>query len=92
MELLMGLFDGSSLEQNVMKKIGCVDYSVSPWESIKGDIYQRQVHYKMDKSLSRYGGEVTSTQQKSPVAHKKGWLIEEVMVFQGVLLGDYFNV
>ncbi|XP_074560894.1 C2 and GRAM domain-containing protein At1g03370-like isoform X2 [Curcuma longa] len=92
MELLMGLFDGSSLEQNVMKKIGCVDYSVSPWESIKGDIYQRQVHYKMDKSLSRYGGEVTSTQQKSPVAHKKGWLIEEVMVFQGVLLGDYFNI
>ncbi|XP_074573271.1 C2 and GRAM domain-containing protein At1g03370-like [Curcuma longa] len=92
MELLMGLFDGSSLEQSVMKKIGCVDYSVSPWESIKGDIYQRQVHYKMDKSLSRYGGEVTSTQQKSPVAHKKGWLIEEVMVFQGVLLGDYFNI
>ncbi|XP_074587246.1 C2 and GRAM domain-containing protein At1g03370-like isoform X1 [Curcuma longa] len=89
---LMELFDGGPVEQSVMEKIGCVDYSVSQWEPVRADVYQRQIHYKFDKNLSRYGGEVTSTQQKSPLPDKKGWLIEEVMALQGVLLGDYFNL
>ncbi|WOL12096.1 C2 and GRAM domain-containing protein [Canna indica] len=88
---LMRLFDGSSLEQRVMEKVGCVDYSISPWEEIKTDVYQRQVQFKLDKNRSRYG-EVTSTQQKSPLCDKNGWLIEEVMALQGFLLGDYYNV
>ncbi|KAG6485213.1 hypothetical protein ZIOFF_053746 [Zingiber officinale] len=89
---LMELFNGGPLEKSVMEKLGCVDYSLSPWETVRADVYQRQIHYKFDKNLSRYGGEVTSTQQKSPLPDKKGWLIEEVMALQGVLLGDYFNV
>lgn len=75
-----------------MEKVGCVNYSISAWEPVVPDIYQRQVHYKFDKSLSRYGGEVTSTQQKSPLPDRNGWIIEEVMTLQGVLLADYFNV
>jgi len=42
--------------------------------------------------LSPVGGEVTGTQQKSPMPNKKGWVIEEVMELQGVLLGDFFTV
>ncbi|WOK94127.1 C2 and GRAM domain-containing protein [Canna indica] len=90
--LLMELFNGSPLERRVMEKVGCVEYSVTSWESVKADVYQRQIHYKFDKNLYRYGGEVTSTQQKSYLPDKKGWLIEEVMALQGVLLGDYFNL
>ncbi|XP_038985637.1 C2 and GRAM domain-containing protein At1g03370-like isoform X1 [Phoenix dactylifera] len=92
MNSLMEVFEGTSLERRVMEKVGCVNYSISAWEPVKPDIYQRQVHYKFDKSLSRYGGEVTSTQQKCPLADKNGWIIEEVMTLQGVLLGDYFNL
>ncbi|KAG1363774.1 C2 and GRAM domain-containing protein [Cocos nucifera] len=89
---LMEVFGGTSLEQRVMEKVGCVNYSITAWEPVKPDVYQRQVYYKFDKSLSRYGGEVTSTQQKSPLPDRNGWIIEEVMTLQGVLLGDYFNL
>ncbi|XP_010928063.1 C2 and GRAM domain-containing protein At1g03370 isoform X2 [Elaeis guineensis] len=92
MNLLMKVFGGTSLEQRVMEKVGCVNYSITAWEPVKPDVYQRQVYYKFDKSLSRYGGEVTSTQQKSPLPDRNGWIIEEVMTLQGVLLGDYFNL
>ena len=50
-------------------------------------MYERQTYYR-DKRISRYRGEVTSTQQKSLVPDKKGWLVEEVMT----LHGDYFNL
>ncbi|XP_020584291.1 C2 and GRAM domain-containing protein At1g03370-like [Phalaenopsis equestris] len=89
---LMEIFEGDSFEQKVMEKVGCVDYSASPWESVSPDVHQRQVNYKFDKNISRYGGEVTSTQQRSPLHDKNGWLIEEVMTLQGVLLGDYFTL
>ncbi|ONK69345.1 uncharacterized protein A4U43_C05F21890 [Asparagus officinalis] len=89
---LMELFEGSSVEHRVMEKVGCVDYSITPWELVKGDMYQRQVQYTFDKKLSRYGGTVTSTQQKSSLPDKKGWVIEEVMTLQGIPLGDYFDL
>ncbi|KAL0919471.1 hypothetical protein M5K25_011566 [Dendrobium thyrsiflorum] len=89
---LMEIFEGDSLEQKVMEKVGCVDYSATPWESVSPDVHQRQVNYKFDKNISRYGGEVTSTQQRSRLLDKNGWLIEEVMTLQGVLLGDYFTL
>lgn len=89
----MEVFEGGSLEQRVMEKVGCVDYSVTPWESVKSDVFQRQVHYKFNKHLSSSGGEVTTTQQRSPLSdNRNGWVVEEVMALQGVLLGDYFNV
>jgi hypothetical protein len=75
-----------------MEKVGCLNYSYTPWESEKGDVYDRQIYYRFDKHISRYRGEVTSFQQKSPLSDKNGWLIEEVMTLHGVPLGDYFNV
>ncbi|PKA51802.1 C2 and GRAM domain-containing protein [Apostasia shenzhenica] len=89
---IMEMFEGGSLEHTVSEKVGFINYSASPWESVGSDIQQRQVHHKLDKCISRHGGEVTSTQQRSPIPDKRGWLIEEVMTLQGVLLGDHFTL
>lgn len=75
-----------------MEKAGCLNYSYTPWESEKPDIYERQIYYRFDKRISRYRGEVTSTQQKSALPDRDGWLVEEVMTLHAVPLGDYFNV
>ncbi|ONM02634.1 C2 and GRAM domain-containing protein [Zea mays] len=92
MASLMEVFAGGSLEMKVMDKVGCQKYSATQWESDKPNEYQRQIHYKFSKKLSPVGGEVTGTQQKSLMPNKKGWVIEEVMELQGVLLGDFFTV
>ncbi|BAS97356.1 Os06g0297800, partial [Oryza sativa Japonica Group] len=89
---LMSIFEGGPLEHQVMEKIGCMEYSVSPWESVRADAYQRQIHYKFDKRLARHEGEVMSTQQKSPLPDKNGWLVEEVMTLEGIPVGEYFNL
>lgn len=89
---LMGIFEGGPLECRVMEKVGCMDYSVTAWEPVRADIYQRQVHYKFDKKSTRHGGEAMSTQQKSPLPNKNGWLVEEVMTLEGIPLGECFNL
>ncbi|KAK6149615.1 hypothetical protein DH2020_017140 [Rehmannia glutinosa] len=88
----MELFRGSEIDRRVMERAGCLNYSHSPWESEKPDVFQRQLYYKFDKRISRYRGEVTSTQQKSRLSGRNGWLIEEVMTLHGVPLGDYFTI
>lgn len=75
-----------------MERAGCLNYSHSPWEYEKPDVHQRQLYYKFDKRISRYRGEVTSTQQRSRLSGRNGWLIEEVMTLHGIPLGDYFTV
>ncbi|KAM7506377.1 hypothetical protein LguiB_005281 [Lonicera macranthoides] len=89
---VMELFSGSDLDRRVMEKAGCLNYSHSPWEFEKEEVCQRQTYYKFDKCISRYRGEVTSTQQKSPILDRNGWLVEEVMTLHGVPLGDYFSL
>ncbi|XP_022716280.1 C2 and GRAM domain-containing protein At1g03370 isoform X2 [Durio zibethinus] len=88
----MELFSGGELDRKAMERAGCLNYSCSPWDSERADVYERQIYYRFDKRVSRYRGEVTSTQQKSPLSEKNGWLIEEVMTLHGVPLGDYFNL
>ncbi|XP_066371177.1 C2 and GRAM domain-containing protein At1g03370-like [Miscanthus floridulus] len=89
---LMGIFEGGPLECRVMEKVGCMDYSVTAWELVRADIYQRQVHYKFDKKSTRHGGEAMSTQQKSPLPNKNGWLVEEMMTLEGIPVGECFNL
>ncbi|KAK3132231.1 hypothetical protein QOZ80_6AG0517910 [Eleusine coracana subsp. coracana] len=89
---LMNIFEGGPLEHQVMEKVGCMDYSVTAWEPVKTDVYQRQVHYKFDKKSVRHGGEAMSTQQKSPWPDKDGWLVEEVMTLEGIPVGENFNL
>ncbi|KAJ3694744.1 hypothetical protein LUZ60_000121 [Juncus effusus] len=89
---LMELYEGGQVEFRVMEKVGCMDYSATAWEPVKEDTYQRQVNYKFGKNFSKYNGDITSTQQKSPIVDGNGWVIEEVIAVQEVLLGDYFNL
>ncbi|XP_050371585.1 C2 and GRAM domain-containing protein At1g03370 [Argentina anserina] len=86
------LFGGGDLDRRVMEKAGCLNYSHTPWESENGDVYVRQIYYRYDKRVSQYKGEVTSTQQKSCLSDRNGWLFQEVMTLHAIPLGDYFNV
>ncbi|KAK7246030.1 hypothetical protein RIF29_40887 [Crotalaria pallida] len=88
----MEIFSGGELDRRVMEKSGCLNYSYTPWVSENNDISERAVYYKYEKHISRYRGEVTSTQQRSPLLNGKGWVLEEVMNLHGVPLGDYFNI
>ncbi|KAK7262060.1 hypothetical protein RJT34_29620 [Clitoria ternatea] len=88
---LMELFNGGELDRRVMEKSGCVNYSYTPWVSENSDVYERAVYYKFEKRIAKYKVEVTSTQQRT-LSEGKGWLLQEVMNFHGVPLGDYFNL
>ncbi|KAJ3677545.1 hypothetical protein LUZ60_003269 [Juncus effusus] len=93
MNSVMEAFEGEKLEKRVMSGVGCLNYSSSEWESVRTDAYQRHTHYKFAKDLSPNGGEVTSTQQKTLLGEgRKGWVIDEVIELQGVLLGDFYNI
>ncbi|ERN19192.1 C2 and GRAM domain-containing protein At1g03370 isoform X2 [Amborella trichopoda] len=91
-DLVMELFEGGPFDRRVMGKAGCLNYSPTPWEFTKPEVYQRQINYEFDKRVSRYGGQVTGTQQKSLLSDRNGWVIDEVMTFHGVPFGDYFNL
>ncbi|CAL0309151.1 unnamed protein product [Lupinus luteus] len=88
----MEIFSGGELERRIMEKSGSHNYSYTPWVSENSDSSERAVYYKYEKHVSHYRGEVTSTQQRSPLLNGKGWLLEEVMNLHGVPLGDYFNI
>ena len=88
----MELFGGSEIEERVMERAGCLNYSHSPWESYKADVDQRHLYYKLEKCIPLYKGEVASTQQKLRLSVKNGWLINELMNLQGLPLGDNFSV
>ncbi|GJM90532.1 hypothetical protein PR202_ga06819 [Eleusine coracana subsp. coracana] len=89
---LMEMFSGGSLEQKVMEKAGCIDYSAAEWEPVNRNIYQRRISFRFDKNSSRYGGEATTTQKKYNLPNRDGWVIEEVMTLQGVLHEDYSSI
>jgi hypothetical protein len=89
----MEAFERGPLELRVMEAVGCMEYTATEWESVRSDTYQRQTQYKYGKNLSACGGAASTTQQKVPLGDgKKGWIIDEVMELQGVLLGDFYNV
>ncbi|MCL7046618.1 hypothetical protein MKW94_007866 [Papaver nudicaule] len=89
---LMQMFDGGQLEYKVMVKSGCVNYATTEWEAVKPDVFERHICYKFNRDVSIFGGEVTSTQQKSPTDDGKGWIVDEVMTLHDVPFGDHFRV
>ncbi|XP_039053684.1 C2 and GRAM domain-containing protein At1g03370-like [Hibiscus syriacus] len=89
---VMEIFSGGETDRKAMERAGCLNLSCSQWDSEGADVYERQIYYRFDKRVSRFRGEVTSTQQKSPLPDMKGWLIEEVMTLHAVPLGDYYNL
>ncbi|KAA8542249.1 hypothetical protein F0562_023615 [Nyssa sinensis] len=91
-KMLMEMFEGGDLEHIVMGKFGCLSYVTTTWESIKPDIFERHLCYKFNCRVSIFGGEVTCTQQKSPVANDKGWIVNEIMALHDVPYADRFRV
>ncbi|WCJ36127.1 C2 calcium/lipid-binding and GRAM domain containing protein [Euphorbia peplus] len=88
---LMELFDGGKMEHKVMEKSGCLNYAITSWESVKPDVHERHLSYRFNRHVSIFGGEVSSTQQKTPIENG-GWIINEVMVLHGVPFDDHFQV
>ncbi|XP_059657972.1 C2 and GRAM domain-containing protein At5g50170 [Cornus florida] len=89
---MMEMFDGGTLEQEVMGKSGCLNYMTTNWEPVKPHAYERRLFYKFNRRVSVFGGEVTCTQQKSPIAIDKGWIVSEIMALHNVPFGDHFRV
>ncbi|KAL8457957.1 hypothetical protein ACS0TY_035723 [Phlomoides rotata] len=89
---LMAMFDGGELEHKVMSKSGCLNYVTTTWENVTSDIQERRVSYKFSRRISMFGGEVTCTQQRSPLPNDGGWVVNEIMTLHNVPLSDHFRV
>lgn len=89
---LMKMFEGGHLERKVMAKSGCLSFITTQWEELKPDVYERQLSYKFNHDVSIFGGEVRSTQQKSPLEGEQGWVVNEVMALQDIPFSDQFRV
>ncbi|KAH9776390.1 C2 and GRAM domain-containing protein [Citrus sinensis] len=89
---LMEMFDGGKLEHQVMEKSGCHNYVTTPWDLVKPGVCERHLSYRFNRHVSIFGGEVTCTQQKSPLASGEGWIVNEVMSLHDVPFDDHFRV
>ncbi|KAG6389245.1 hypothetical protein SASPL_150709 [Salvia splendens] len=89
---LMEMFDGGELEHKVMSMSGCLNYVTTTWEQATPGIQERRVNYRLSRRISNFGGEVTSTQQKSPLPDDNGWVVNEIMTLHDVPLSNHFRV
>ncbi|KAJ8440333.1 hypothetical protein Cgig2_012769 [Carnegiea gigantea] len=89
---LMKMFEGEHLERKVMAKSGCLGFITTQWEELKPYVCERQLSYKFNHNVSIFGGEVKSTQRKSPLEDEQGWVVDEVMALQDIPFSDHFRV
>lgn len=92
MNSMVEVFDGGRLEHRIMEKSGCLNYSVTAWQSLKSDLQERRLSYRFSRHVSFFFGEVTCTQHRSPIANGGGWMLDEVMALHGVPFCDHFRV
>ncbi|PWA38192.1 C2 calcium/lipid-binding and GRAM domain containing protein [Artemisia annua] len=93
-ESMMKIFDGGNFEHKVMEKLCCLNYNTTTWEPVSGrpNVLERRLSYKFNRRVSSFGGDVTCTQQKTPVSYGKGWVVTEAMTLHDVPFGDHFYV
>ncbi|GJU47929.1 C2 and GRAM domain-containing protein isoform X1 [Tanacetum coccineum] len=93
-ESAMEIFNGGNFEHKVMEKLCCLNYKTTNWESVSGhpNVLERRLCYKFNRRVSSFGGDVTCTQQKTPVSYGKGWVVTEAMSLHDVPFGDHFYV
>lgn len=89
---LMEMFEGGMLEHKVMEKSGCLNYATTSWDPLNSGVFKRHMSYRFSRHVSIFGGEVTCTQQKSPLANDEGWIINEIMSLHDVPFDDHFRV
>ncbi|XP_027190336.1 C2 and GRAM domain-containing protein At5g50170 isoform X2 [Cicer arietinum] len=90
MTSVMEIFYGGNLEHKIMKRTGCMNYDTTSWEPVKPDVLERHVSYQFNRHVSVF--DVTSTQQKFPNTNTGGWIVNEVMVLNGVPFADHFRI
>lgn len=90
--VFMNVFDGGFLENKIMAKVGCVNYTATEWVPKKVNVCERKVNYKLNTHMSILDGEVASIQQKARTADGNGWIVNEVMTIHNVPFGDHFHV
>lgn len=88
----MKMFGGGNLERKVMSKSGCLNYVTTEWQTVKPDVYERQLSYKFNYEVSVFGGEVRCTQRKSLLGKTDGWMVNEAMALHDIPFGDHFRV
>lgn len=88
----MEMFNGGDFEHKVMSKSGCLNYVTASWEIVEPNVYERRISYKLNRLISIFGVEVTSTQRKSLHANDGGWILNETMAIHGVPFSDYYHV
>ncbi|KAK1565537.1 hypothetical protein Q3G72_029097 [Acer saccharum] len=91
-DLVMEMFGGGKLEYKIMEKSGCLNYATSLWEPVRPGVFERRLSYRFSRLVSIFGGEVTCTQEKSPLANGEGWIVNEVMTLHDVPFGDHFRL
>ncbi|KAK4842805.1 hypothetical protein QYF36_000316 [Acer negundo] len=89
---VMEMFGGGKLEYKIMEKSGCLNYATSLWEPVRPGVFERCLSYRFSCLVSIFGGEVTCTQEKSPLANGEGWIVNEVMTLHDVPFGDHFRI
>ncbi|XP_048328980.2 C2 and GRAM domain-containing protein At5g50170 isoform X2 [Ziziphus jujuba] len=92
MNSMVEIFDGGRLEHRIMEQSGCLNYSVTAWQSLKPDLQERRLSYKFSRHVPFFFGEVTCTQHRSPIANGGGWILDEVMALHGVPFCDHFRI
>lgn len=88
----MEMFEGRNLEYKIMEKSGCLNYTTSSWEQISPCAFARHLSYRFSSHVSNFGGEVTCTQEKTPLADDQGWTVNEVMTLHDVPFSNNFRV
>lgn len=88
----MEMFEGRKLEYKIMEKSGCLDYATSLWEPVSPGVFARHQSYRFSSHVSIFGGEVSCTQEKTPLANEEGWIVNEVMTLHDIPFSDHFRV
>eukprot|EP01018_Ginkgo_biloba_P019219 Gb_27237 [translate_table: standard] len=93
-ESLVFIFDKENLDEKIMDKMGCMNYTATPWEQV-GDnrrLQQRQQIYKLSHRLCQFGSRVTCIQQRSISDDEQACVLAEIFTLQDVPFGDHFQV
>ncbi|KAH9308298.1 hypothetical protein KI387_036209, partial [Taxus chinensis] len=92
-ETLVSVYDKENLDEKIMGKMGCMNYTASPWEQLSDSprVEQRQQFYKLNRSLCRFDNRVTRLQQRSLSDDAQACSVAELLTLQAVPYGDHFQ-
>ncbi|EFJ15178.1 hypothetical protein SELMODRAFT_118690 [Selaginella moellendorffii] len=85
------LYEKENLEEKVMEKLGCMNYTVSPWEN-EGPGQRRQVNYRLNRQMCQFGSIVSGVQQKVVSSNHLTASVDEILTLHDVPFGDNFQI